>query len=209
MSFQAMAKAVAIKTESATDKLVLLMIANYADENNQAFPSYKRLASDCCMTDRAVKAVIGRLKKQGFLSWVKRQNYQGGLTSNLYTLHLDCSETPMNTDSENNAPPPHDKKGGSDLNSLGVVKQIHQGSEPDSQEPISKPINGTKTTTTTEKDEKISLAEFVDLVSNKMKTSPVDGWFIEMKSSEIWERYDIPSPSMAMGIIWNDWQSIQ
>ena len=133
MSFQAMALAVKIKTDSPTDKLVLMMLANYASEDLQSYPSYATLARECCMSDRAVIVAMGRLRKQGLVTWIKRKKYSDDesreLTSNLYTLHLSgkptthkkkkaenamptggsdkkSSESPVNTSTAYPAPPP-------------------------------------------------------------------------------------------------------
>lgn len=157
MSFQAMALAVKIKTDSPTDKLVLLMLANYANEEMQSYPSYATLARECCMSDRAVKVAMGRLKKQGLVTWVKRKKYceteSKELTSNLYTLHLEdkpttnkkkrpentmpmggmnkkSSENTENTGSADYAPP-------SAESAQGVVNNLHRGSERNAQNTIS------------------------------------------------------------------------
>ena len=222
MSFQAMAQAVKIKTNTSTEKLVILMLANYADEDNQAYPSYKRLASDCCMTDRAVKVIMGRLRKLGYITWVRRKKSNGSkeYTSNLYTMHLDNPVAPVNTDSENPAPPQQGKTEevvnevhqGSDLKSLQVVNENHQGSEPGSLKPISEPISKNlsvnQTTTTTQSVGKISLEKFVETVEKKMTGSDVQVWFIRSQAAELWEQYQTPRVTHAMKIIFDDWRSI-
>ena len=167
MSFQAMALAVKIKTEKPTEKLILLMLANYADENNQCYPSYARLAEDCCMTDRGIKAIMGRLRKAGFVTWVKRNKRPGSkeLTSNLYTLHLDRPVAPIESASDFHAPPVHVENGGSERGSLGVVNEVHGGSEPASQEPI---IESSKLVNTPRAVENFNDEVMAELMADKL-----------------------------------------
>ena len=68
-------------------------------------------------------------------------------------------------------------------------------------------VDETKTTTTTATRAKIPIAEFVDNVEERMKSSDVPVWFIREKSAEIWERYKIPSEAMAMRYSHNDWHA--
>ena len=44
MSFQAMSWAAEQNCPSSVSKLVLLMLANYANDRHQTYPSYKKLA---------------------------------------------------------------------------------------------------------------------------------------------------------------------
>ena len=211
MSFQAMAEAVKIRTESATDKLVLLMMANYADENNQCYPSYKRLAADCCMTERGIKAVVGRLRKAGWLTWIQR-TIGKSKTSNLYTIHFKRLETPANTDGANHAPPVHR---GSERDSLGVVNEIHQGSEPASHKPINEPIK--KSTTTTEDnfdnfliDEllPVVLDMFTDASMFKQtQPKPPISW-IKPKAKKLFNKFSDPCPADIGLILVKDWSSM-
>lgn len=53
---------------SPSDKLVLIVLASYADdEGAQIYPSMARLAGDCSMSARGVRNVIGRLRSNGLL----------------------------------------------------------------------------------------------------------------------------------------------
>ena len=87
MSFQAMAWASKQKCGGTVGKAVLLFLANYADENNQCWPSVKRLAEDCETTERTVYRWIKELEKRGLLSHTTR-SIDGMQTSNLYTLAI-------------------------------------------------------------------------------------------------------------------------
>lgn len=84
MSFQAMAWA--LKQPGKTnEKFLLIVIANYADERGQAWPSIERLCADTGMSRATVQRTLKKLEKDGYVTRNKR--VKGRLqTSNLYTL---------------------------------------------------------------------------------------------------------------------------
>lgn len=72
-----------------TDLLVLLAIADHADEHARCFPSQGLLSRKArCSTDTVGRA-LKRLEAAGFLTRAKRPGTGGGRSSDLYTLHLD------------------------------------------------------------------------------------------------------------------------
>lgn len=76
-------------------KIVLYWIANHHNESTgKCFPSHKRLAQLCEMTDRSIRTHIEFLINAGLLT--KHDNYRdnGSQTSNSYELHLMDTETP-------------------------------------------------------------------------------------------------------------------
>lgn len=84
MSFQAMCWALKQPGKTA-EKFLLIVIANYADENGQAWPSVERLCADTGMSRATVQRSLRKLEKSGLLSCHKR--VKGSLqTSNLYKL---------------------------------------------------------------------------------------------------------------------------
>lgn len=76
MSFQAMAWAIKQNVENATAKFVLIMIANYADENGRAYPSIGRLASDTSTSESTVQRALAWLEQNGRLRREKRDGKQ-------------------------------------------------------------------------------------------------------------------------------------
>jgi|TARA_R110002050_G_scaffold220720_1_gene356540 hypothetical protein len=86
MSFQAMAWAVKQDTKSPVSKLVLLMIANYADEKGEAYPSQDHLAKLCQCTRVSVNKHVKDLERSKYLSIRKTKNGMFGY--NTYTLNL-------------------------------------------------------------------------------------------------------------------------
>jgi hypothetical protein len=87
MSFQAMAWAVKQDTKSPVSKLVLLMVANYADEKGEAYPSQDHLAKLCQCTRVSVNKHIKELERSNYLSIRKTKNGMFGY--NTYTLNID------------------------------------------------------------------------------------------------------------------------
>lgn len=88
MSVQAITAALAIRGITATEKLLLLALANYADENMECYPSQKRLAEDTCMTDRTVRAAFKSLEDRGMLERSERRRPDGYRASDLVVLHV-------------------------------------------------------------------------------------------------------------------------
>lgn len=73
MSIQAVAWAMKQETGSPTLKLVLIAVANYADEKGRCWPSQERLAADTEITDRSIREALKKLEAAGFLTRTHRQ----------------------------------------------------------------------------------------------------------------------------------------
>jgi len=86
MSFQAMAWAANQTTKNSVQKLVLLMLANYADENNSCFPSYQHLADVCSCTKKTAVRACQELEKEGIIETQKRFDNKGKQTSNRFII---------------------------------------------------------------------------------------------------------------------------
>lgn len=88
MSVEAMAWALKQTTQSAVDKLVLVALGNFSDDQHQCFPSRKTLAAMAmCSVDTVDRALI-RLQDAGLIEKETRTSNRGGLTSNCYTLSV-------------------------------------------------------------------------------------------------------------------------
>ncbi len=85
MSFRCMAWASKQKTGSGTRKLVLIMLADRAGDNNKCYPSHARLAEDCDLSIDTVRRAIKQLEKDGFLKIIHRVK-DGTKLSNVYLL---------------------------------------------------------------------------------------------------------------------------
>lgn len=105
MSGKAMGWALEQETEMPVDKLVLIAIGNFADENHQCFPARKTLAKMAMCSIDSVDRAIKRLIASGMLSKDQRLADRGGLKSNCYTLPVGDYATPVH----NISPPPSRK----------------------------------------------------------------------------------------------------
>ena len=91
MSFSALSWASKQKTGSGTTKLVLLCLANYADDKNSCFPSYKTLMSFTEFSRMTIVTSLKKLQEKGFITINNRFQDLGDTsrqTSNLYKLHI-------------------------------------------------------------------------------------------------------------------------
>jgi hypothetical protein len=116
MSWESIYYATRKEAGNSTDKLVLLMIANLADENGFCFPSHRYLAKVTEMSERSVQRSISRLVSAGLLNKQVRYN-NAGQTSNGYTVIMegDNLSTPP---SQNGTHPPDNLTPYTDTNNL-------------------------------------------------------------------------------------------
>jgi len=73
--------------EGAAEKLVLLTIADFANDRGECYPSYKTMAARCSMTVSEIRTALRKLQLQGFVVVEKRLDKRGGQT-NFYTVML-------------------------------------------------------------------------------------------------------------------------
>ena len=92
MSMMLMAKAFGIKVGNANRKLVLLKLADNANDEGECFPSYQYIADQCEMGRSTVKAHIKALADAGYLI-IQERKRPGHQTSNCYRLTLDNGQT--------------------------------------------------------------------------------------------------------------------
>ena len=79
-----------VQTERRSEKMVLLALCDRANKkNNMCWPSHKDISKRTGYSDKTVRRAIKTLRELGFISYVKRRKADGGLTSNLYTIHTE------------------------------------------------------------------------------------------------------------------------
>ena len=139
MSFKLVAQVMDIKVGSPLRKMILIKLADQANDIGVCWPSYDSIAKTCEISKRSVITHIQKLEEQGFLRIEKRYNTEAGKNfSNKY--HLTLSKG-----SANDSP----LKGGANA---ALVQMSVEGSEGDSlggagaapkpiNEPINEPIN--------------------------------------------------------------------
>ena len=82
------------KTGDALAKLVLIALANRADNNVECYPSLARIARDCETSESSVKRKLIVLEKLGLLQRIN-QYVEGMKTSNLYRLQIGHRDTSL------------------------------------------------------------------------------------------------------------------
>ena len=93
MSFTLMAQAIKIKTGNPARKLILLKLADIADDNGICWPSYAHIADQCEMTRRSAIAHIDALIKDGYLIKTTRKISSDLNHSNKYQLVLHAKNS--------------------------------------------------------------------------------------------------------------------
>lgn len=88
MSMLLMVKAMQSKVGNPLRKLVLLKLADNANDQGECWPSYQYIADQCEMSKRSVMAHIDALIESGFLRKEHRLGGEKGNKSNLYTLRI-------------------------------------------------------------------------------------------------------------------------
>ena len=76
------------KARSSTEKIVLVALADHANDEGKCWPGYKGLAGKCGLTRRSIIYVIQRLVDRGLVSIEERRREDGSYRSNLYVLHV-------------------------------------------------------------------------------------------------------------------------
>ncbi|MBC8947176.1 MULTISPECIES: helix-turn-helix domain-containing protein [Xenorhabdus] len=132
MSMSLMVQAMSIRVGNPLRKLVLIKLADNANDKGECWPSYQHIADHCECSKSAVRNHIAALIKLGLLSKENRLgNHNGkGNASNVYTLHLSAAPVSLN-----NIPPV--PAAGSPVSSAGTPVP------PDGRPPM--PSDGTRT----------------------------------------------------------------
>jgi DNA-binding transcriptional ArsR family regulator len=87
-----------VKVGNSLRKLVLIKLADNANDKGECWPSYQHIADQCECSRTAVRNHIDALEEMGL---IKRENRVGvnngkGNTSNVYYLKLDATPMPLN-----------------------------------------------------------------------------------------------------------------
>jgi|TARA_Y100000033_G_scaffold1869_1_gene1658 hypothetical protein len=89
MSIECLNRALKIQGLNPTQKLILVILANYADENNTCYPSYKHLSKMIGLnTVKSVQQAVKHFVELGYIEIEHRTLDNGGFTSNRYHLKL-------------------------------------------------------------------------------------------------------------------------
>lgn len=109
MSIKHTFKALHCKVGNAARKLVLIKLADNANDEGMCYPSRKTIAKLCEMSDRSVDKHLKALQEMGLITIKQRCCKERGKLSNVYYLHLENAEMIDLPPSENISPPPSEK----------------------------------------------------------------------------------------------------
>ena len=108
MSWDAIAWAAGQKAGGSTDKLILIILANFADENGVSFPSHRTIAEKAECGLSTVERSLKRLETCGLISITPRfdKSYEGSnrQTSNSYGLTMGVFNMKGGGGSQNDDP---------------------------------------------------------------------------------------------------------
>jgi hypothetical protein len=112
-------------------KFVLVVLADYADEEHSSFPAQSKIAERIGATDRTVRSALKELEAKGFVSREHRQRNNGSRTSDRYFLPVNGSaRMPGPTGSTFRGQPetpsdPTGSKGGDHNHHLSITSNPH------------------------------------------------------------------------------------
>ena len=91
-----MAKAMGVKVGNSLRKLVLIKLADNANDKGECWPSYQHIADQCECSKSAVRNHIDALEDMGLIKHENRVGVNNGKgnTSNVYYLNLDVTPMP-------------------------------------------------------------------------------------------------------------------
>lgn len=139
MSMNLMAKAMQAKVGNPLKKLVLLKLADNANDAGECWPSYQHIADECEMSRRSAVNQIAQLESDGFLWVEKRRVGESQSLTNVYHLTIDVSKNSSESQSLGGA--------GAALGGAGDALGGGAGAAPrtsHSFEPVNEPIKKTK-----------------------------------------------------------------
>lgn len=80
-----------VQMDDATAKFVLVAICNYANENDEAWPSHSSVARLTGLSKRTIQNSIQKLEDWGLIKRIRRDRENGSETSAMVSIDLDVS----------------------------------------------------------------------------------------------------------------------
>jgi len=134
MSWKALEWAIAIQVSTPTERVVLMLLANRADESFTCYPSIRKLVAESCAARSTVMKTLRSLEDDGFIVRVAQHHESGARRSNRYLLnHPDASHRGAS---------PEGRLPQSD-NATGPVRSVHREGLPPAHQRVhySDPLN--------------------------------------------------------------------
>ena len=100
MSIKALNWARNITGVRSSDKCVLFVLADRANEQGFCYPGVERIAREACMNGRSVRRCVQRLSQAGLVEVIVRGGDGTGRMTNLYRLNLETQQELQQADAE-------------------------------------------------------------------------------------------------------------
>lgn len=145
MSMLLMVKAMHAKVGNPLRKLVLIKLADNANDLGECWPSYQHIADQCEISRRSVITHVNKLEEMGFLKKKYRKGSEKPNSSNIFTLDFDGaysspSESPAPA-GESPAPSSGESPAPRTSHSIEPVKEPSLSSKPDIAEKVIQYLN--------------------------------------------------------------------
>jgi predicted transcriptional regulator len=88
----------------SSDKCVLFVLADRANEQGVCYPGVERIAREACLNRRSVRRCVQRLSQAGLVEVIIRGGNGTGRMTNLYQLNLETQQELQQVDTESVIP---------------------------------------------------------------------------------------------------------
>lgn len=178
MSFKLVAQVMDIKVGSPLRKMILIKLADQANDSGVCWPSYDSIAKTCEISKRSVITHIQKLEQQGFLHIEKRYNTEAGKNfSNKYHLTLSkgsANDSPVEGGA--NAALVQMSVEGSEGDALGSAGAAPEPTNEPTNEPINKDTtqNKNKVKFQPVKPDEVSEQVWIDLLATRKRKGAIE-----------------------------------
>jgi hypothetical protein len=103
------------QTLRPAEKILLLAIADYADDEGACWPSLATLVEKTGLSERSIRTHLRTLEHFDLLTTVERRRSNGSQTSNRYVLHMDMTPPAKSAGAPGKLLPPQEPSSEPDL----------------------------------------------------------------------------------------------
>lgn len=101
MSIDALSWAFNLELPNSGVKLTLLALANYANDEGEAYPNQKSISKKTCLSTRAIRTHLVVLEELGLITRKSRKRDDGTFTSDLFQINIGATPLSIKTSGKN------------------------------------------------------------------------------------------------------------
>jgi DNA-binding MarR family transcriptional regulator len=184
-----MVEAMKARVGNSGRKLVLVKLADNANDEGVCWPSYKNIAEHCEMGRSTVKAHIKRLEQDGFLTVEERND---GKSSNMFRLHISEGSKQERAISTRSKFDPVNSQPGQNLDQTRSESDPEPGQDL-TPEPVIKPIKESPITPGPEKNSShCPHAKIIEIYHECLPSLPrvlIDRWVGSTRAKHLTSRW--------------------